>query len=236
MGKDLRVDRSAMTFSIAGHCARTGMLGIAITTSSICVASRCPWARAGVGAVSTQNITDPGLGIRGLDLMAKGGVAGETLARLLEGYPFADYRQVTIVDAQGRTAHHSGAKTLGTNAVAEMPHCVAAGNLLGNRDVPLAMVRSFAANPASHLAERLLQALEVGVAAGGEMGPVKSAGLLVVDRQPWPLVDLRVDWHDLAPVGALRGLWEAYRPQMNDYLTRALDPAAAPNYGVPGDP
>jgi uncharacterized Ntn-hydrolase superfamily protein len=224
-----------MTFSIAGHCARTGMVGVAVTTSSICVASRCPWARAGVGAVSTQNITDPGLGIQALDLMAEGHAAAEALKRLLDGYPHAAYRQVTIVDAQGRTAHHSGAKTLGTNAVAEMPHCVAAGNLLSNADVPAAMTRNFAANPGLHLAERLLQALEVGVAAGGEKGPVKSAGLLVVDRQPWPLVDLRIDWHDLAPVGGLRALWDAYRPQMNDYLTRALDPAVAPAFGVPGD-
>ena len=50
-----------MTFSIAGYCERTGMFGVAITTSSISVGSRCPHARAGVGAVATQNITDPNL-------------------------------------------------------------------------------------------------------------------------------------------------------------------------------
>jgi uncharacterized Ntn-hydrolase superfamily protein len=225
-----------MTFSIAGHCERTGMVGVAITTSSICVASRCPWARAGVGAVSTQNITDPGLGLRGLDLIAQGHDAPQAMNLLLAGYPHAAYRQLAMVDRNGRTAHYSGAKTLGTNATAEMPHCVAAGNLLSTTDVPTAMVRNFAINGHLHLAERLLQALEVGVAAGGEVGPVKSAGLLVVDRQPWPLVDLRIDWNEVAPVSALRGLWESYRPQMNDYLTRALDPAAAPTFHVPGDP
>ena len=46
-----------MTFSVAGFCKRTGMVGVSITSSSICVASRCPWVRTGVGAASTQNIT-----------------------------------------------------------------------------------------------------------------------------------------------------------------------------------
>ena len=73
-------------------------------------------------------------------------------------------------------------------------------------------------------------------AAGGEMGPVKSAGLLVVDKQMWPLVDLRVDWSDEGPVAGLRELWRLYEPQMKDYVTRALDPHSAPTYGVPGDP
>ena len=79
-------------------------------------------------------------------------------------------------------------------------------------------------------------ALESGIVAGGEKGPVKSAGLLVVDKQIWPLVDLRVDWSEDDPVAGLRDLWERYQPQMRDYVTRALDPRSAPAYGVPGDP
>ena len=64
---------------------------------------------------------------------------------------------------------------------------------------------------------------------------MRSAGLYVVDRQAWPIADLRVDWHD-QPIAALRELWTLYAPQMADYLTRALDPTAAPSYGVPGNP
>jgi uncharacterized Ntn-hydrolase superfamily protein len=71
--------------------------------------------------------------------------------------------------------------------------------------------------------------------AGGEAGDERSAGIVVVDRQVWPICDLRVDWHD-DPIAELRRVWEVYRPQMRDYLTRALDPSAAPSYGVPGDP
>ncbi len=103
-------------------------------------------------------------------------------------------------------------------------------------DVPGAMAREFAKDPSLHLAERLLRGLEAGLVAGGEMGPVKSAGLLVVHEQIWPLVDLRVDWSDEGPIPALRNLWSLYEPQMKDYVTRALDPRSAPAYGVPGDP
>ena len=225
-----------MTFSLIGRCAETGMLGVAITTSSICVASRCPWARAGAGAVSTQNVTDPTIGPRVLDLLAGGKSAAEALQAVLAASQYAEYRQVTVIDREGRTAHHSGAKTLGTNAAAEGKDCLAAGNLLSNTDVPKAMVASFTRHADLHLAERLLRGLEGGIVAGGEKGPVKSAGLLVVDKHIWPLADLRVDWSEDDPVAGLRDLWERYQPQMKDYVTRALDPRSAPAYGVPGDP
>jgi uncharacterized Ntn-hydrolase superfamily protein len=224
-----------MTFSILGRCAASGMFGVAITTSSIAVASRCPWARAGVGAVSTQNVTDPRLGPAILDLLEEGLAAPEALERAMAGHAHRAHRQLSVVDAAGRCAHYSGAKTLGTHAAAEGRDCVAAGNLLSDTGVPAAMTARFEADPDAHLAERLLGGLEAGLAAGGEMGPVKSAGLLVAHDLPWPLVDLRVDWDDDDPVAALRALWRAYAPQMDDYVTRALDPDAAPTYGVPGD-
>jgi uncharacterized Ntn-hydrolase superfamily protein len=86
-----------------------------------------------------------------------------------------------------------------------------------------------------HFAARLLQALRAGVEAGGESGPIHSAGLLVVRDVSWPIVDLRVDWADDDPVAELTALWERYEPQVEDYVRRALDPAAAPSFGVPGD-
>jgi len=225
-----------MTFSIAGRCSRTGMFGIAISTSSIAVAARCPWARAGVGAVSTQNVTDPRLGPKGLDLLEQGLSAPDAMKQLMAHAPHKEYRQVTMIDAQGRTALWSGANVLGTHGVAEGKDCVAAGNLLQNAGVPRAMVKAFESETEITLPERLLIALEEAVVAGGEQGPVHSAALLVVEKQPWALVDLRVDWADENPIGGVRKLWDAYRPQMQDYVTRALNPSAAPSYGVPGDP
>jgi uncharacterized Ntn-hydrolase superfamily protein len=225
-----------MTFSIAGRCARTGMLGVAITTSSIAVSARCPWVRAGVGACSTQNVTDPRLGPKALDLVQQGLAAPDALAQLIAHAPNKEYRQVILVDAAGRTAHWTGEKALGTRGVAEAKDCVSGGNLLKHPNVPQAIVDSFAANSEAALPERLIGALEAGLASGGEMGPVHSAGVIVVHEQVWPLVDLRVDWADDNPIAGLRKLWEAYRTQMDDYVTRALHPEAAPRYGVPGDP
>ena len=225
-----------MTFSIAGRCGRTGMFGVAITTSSISVGSRCPHARAGVGAVATQNVTDPHLATLVLDLMESGIPAAEALEAVTKDREHIDYRQLTAIDTQSRTAHFTGAHILGTNAVSEGPDCVAAGNLLSSTAVAKAINDGFQADPSAHLADRLLSGIESGVAAGGEEGPVHSAALYVVDKMPFALVDLRVDWDDTDPIARLRGLWQAYEPQMLDYLNRAINPSAAPSYGVAGDP
>jgi len=224
-----------MTFSIVGRCRRSGMLGVAVTTSSISVGARCPFVRAGVGAVATQNITDPALGPAVLDRMQAGMEAADAVGEALNNDPNRAYRQVTAVDRHGATAWHSGGGILGLHNQSAAADCVAAGNLLADEAVTEAVAEEFDRRR-EHLAERLLAAIEAGLRAGGEQGDVHSAALLVADRHPFPLVDLRVDWHDRDPVGALRDLWHAYRPQMDAYLTRALDPANAPAYGVPGDP
>ena len=223
-----------MTFSITGVCHDSGMAGIAITTSSICVGSRCPWVQAGAGAVSTQNITDPTIGNEVLDLLANGSSASDALDNVMDQRPNAKYRQVAVVDMSGRTAHFSGQEVLGIHAVSEGHHCVGAGNILSNVGVTQAMCAVFEKSTGLHLAERLLRALEAGVSAGGEKGPTHSAALLVAHEQSWPLVDLRVDWAE-QPVDDLRRCWERYEPEMMAYLTRALNPGAAPTYGVPGD-
>ena len=77
-------------------------------------------------------------------------------------------------------------------------------------------------------------ALEAGLAAGGEAGPVHSAGLKIADRLSWPLADLRIDWAE-DPIGMLRAAWDEFAPQMGAYVQRAEDPTKAPSYGVPGD-
>ncbi len=224
-----------MTFSVSGYCSETGMVGTAVTTSSIAVGSRCPWARAGVGAVSTQNVTLPSLGPEILDLLEDGMDPEAALNKALKKNGFSEYRQVTVVDTHGRQAHFSGDRTLGTHAVATGRDCVAAGNLLTSTKVVDAIVDRFEALPGDDLPTRLVESLRAGIAAGGEEGPVHSAALLVYGELLWPLVDLRVDWDDEDPVARLQYLWNAYQPQMNDYITRALNPPAAPSYGVPGD-
>jgi uncharacterized Ntn-hydrolase superfamily protein len=217
-----------MTFSIVGRCARTGMLGMGIATSSIAVTGRCVWVRGRIGAVATQMTTDPALGTRVLDLMVGGLAADQAVAQAAAETSHRDYRQLTAVDRHGRTGHYTGSKALGVPSVAPGRHCVAAGNILANPDVPSAMTRLFEAETGIHLAERLLRALEAGLVEGGESGPIHSAGLIVAHEQAWPIVNLRIDWADEAPLSQLRVLWQAYEPQMNDYIARALDPAHAP--------
>ena len=90
-----------MTFSICGRCATSGMLGVAITTSSICVGSRCPWVRAGVGAVSTQNVTLPSIGATVLDAMEQGADSKTAMDKTLCGQAFSEYRQVIAIDSTG---------------------------------------------------------------------------------------------------------------------------------------
>jgi len=223
-----------MTFSLVARCPDTGMFGVVVSSSSVCVASRCAWARAGVGAATSQNVTDPRLAKLGLDLLQQGHGAASAMAQMVAASHFAEYRQLSIVDADGVVAHHSGAKTLGCHASATGAGCVAAGNILKSERVPEAMVAAFLPTHGVHMGERMLRALEAGLAAGGEEGPVRSAGMLVVDRWTWPIVDLRVDWHE-EPIAELRRIWQVYQPQMADYLIRALNPPAAPSYSVPGD-
>jgi uncharacterized Ntn-hydrolase superfamily protein len=174
-------------------------------------------------------LTDPRLGPKGLDLLAGGLSAPEVIRRLVAENKHAAYRQLAAVDREGKTSHYSGDKTLGTYAGAEGDQCVAIGNLLADPEIPREMVIAFSENSGRHLADRLLQALEIGLELGGEISPVKSAGLLVVHDQPWALADLRVDWHE-NPVLVLQDLWKRYEPQIKNFRLWALNPDQAPPF------
>lgn len=223
-----------MTFSLVARCAETGMFGIAISSSSPAVAARCAYTRAGVGAVASQNITDPTLGPKALNLMADGLSAAEAVARVKAEGKFLEYRQVVAIDAMGQSAIHSGPNSLGiwTDAAGRDVH--AAGNLLANPDVPAALVAGFE-SATGHLGDRLIAAMRAGLAAGGEAGPVHSAGIQLCDTVPWPVADLRCDWTEDCPIEAIATAWQVYKPQLDAYVQRALDPREAPSYGVPGD-
>jgi uncharacterized Ntn-hydrolase superfamily protein len=223
-----------MTISIAARCERTGAFGVAISSSSPAVGSRCPNVRAGVGAVSSQNVTDPSLGPALLDALESGLGAHEALAEVSSVATHPEFRQLTVVDNTGESAVYSGARSLGINAEVTAKNVAAAGNMLANSDVIQAMVNSFNATSDNELADRLIQALEAGVKAGGEAGPVHSAAVIVATEVSWPTTNLRIDW-DENPISKLRDLYKVWAPQSQDYLTRALNPNSAPSYGVPGD-
>lgn len=220
-----------MTFSIAARCARTGQFGASVTTSNIAVGTRCPFARRKVGVVLTQHRTDPRLGPRGLDLLASGCTAQETVDGLVGSTVDIGWRQLAVVDAAGRTASYSGKHIVSIKNEVHGKDCVAIGNILKNEQVPAAMVAAFEKDPAAPLAERLVRALEAGLVAGGERGPnpLRSAGVLVVHEETFPLVDLRVDAAD-EPIAALRRLWEEYVPWVDEFVDRAVRPEKAKGF------
>ena len=223
-----------MTFSVVARCVETGMFGVAVSSSSPAVAARCAYARAGVGAVASQNITDPRLGTRTLDLLAHGASAPEAVDIIKRTSDHMAFRQVLAVDKTGHAAIHSGENALGIWSAQSGANVACGGNLLANDGVPAAMVDAFLASTGP-LGDRLVDTMLAGLAAGGEAGPVHSAGMRLVDKVDWPVADLRVDWSDDCPIAGLADLWARYKPQLEDYVTRALNPGAAPSYGVPGD-
>lgn len=223
-----------MTFSLVARCARTGMFGVAIASSSPAVAARCAYARAGVGAVSSQNVTDPTLGPLALDLMENGMSASEAIEQVRRTGKFIEYRQVLVVDEAGETAIHSGPKSLGIWTQAQGHNVASGGNMLANDGVPQAIVDEFLTT-SGHLGDGLIAAMRAGLTAGGEAGPIHSAGLLMVDRVSWPVAELRCDWTEECPIENIATAWNIYKPQLEAYIQRALDPREAPSYGVPGD-
>ncbi|WP_249975548.1 DUF1028 domain-containing protein [Vreelandella olivaria] len=222
-----------MTFSIAAVCKQTGETGCAVSSSSICVTSRCAFVGPG-GAVLTQNVTNPALGIKAIKLLSDGVASQLVIDTLLQEEHYPQWRQLLVVDSRGRSAIFDGEKALGIVGRAQGDGCVAAGNLLADSRVPEAMVEAFE-NAEGLLADRLMLAMQAGVVAGGEAGPVFSAGLRVARPSiVWPIIDLRVDWHE-SPIDTLRDNWLRYAPQLEDYVMRAANPDAAPSYGVPGE-
>jgi uncharacterized Ntn-hydrolase superfamily protein len=229
-----------MTFSLLGRCERTGRFGIVCTSSSPAVPARCCYVAADVGVATTQNVTDPRLGPALLDRLREGMDAAAAIEAVAAAAPHVEYRQLAVVDAAGRAAAYSGTESLGINGDRLGAGCLAAGNLLASAAVLDVAVASFeGGDHEAELEERLLLGLEAGMEVGGEAGPVHSAGLLAsgVGEVTWPITNLRVDFDpDGAPAAELRRLWSVWGPQRDDYVTRALEPAGAPAYGVPGDP
>ena len=223
-----------MTFSLVARCAETGMFGVGVASSSPAVAARCAYTRAGVGAVASQNVTDPTLGPLTLDLMAKGMSSSDAIAEIKATKEHLEYRQVLAIDPNGNTAIHSGSNSLGIWTQAEGRDVVAAGNLLANTDVPAAIVAGFE-NTSGHIGDRLIAAMQTGLDAGGEAGPIHSAGMQICDKVSWPVSDLRCDWTEDCPIASIANAWDVYKPQLEAYIERALNPQGAPSYGVPGD-
>jgi uncharacterized Ntn-hydrolase superfamily protein len=218
-----------MTFSLMGRCLDSRQLGVAVTTSDLAVGARVPFAVAGVGVAVTQHRTDPRLGPALLEALRHGVDVDVAVRVVVEGHEHRAWRQLGLLDSSGRAASHTGALAWPVAGAVTGTDCLAIGNMLVVHDVLAAMVDAFMAGATRDqpLAARLLAGLQAGQLAGGEGPGLRSAALLVVERESFPLVDLRVD-DAPDPLTALESLWRAYEPCMRDFVVRALDPDRAP--------
>ena len=217
------------TFSIIGRCSRTGMLGVAITTSDLAVGSRCPYVMPGVGAVSTQAFTDPRLGPKALDLLGDGLSAVEAIQRIEAEDHYIERRQLGIVTSKSDSAARTGEMNKPWAGHIARQNFVAMGNGLAGEGVVRAMAETFEQSDSENLEVRLLRAIEAGKLTGGEaedMTPYHSAALLVYANQSFPRIDLRVDEHTEA-LGDLRRIFDLYRPNIDFFALRPTDPEAA---------
>ena len=188
------------TFSIAAFDPETDSLGVAVQSKFLAVGSVVPWARAGIGAVATQAMANFNYGPRGLDLMAEGRTAEETLEALTSADEGRDHRQLGVVDARGRAATYTGSECFDWAGGVTGEYYAAQGNILVGRETVDAMAKAYEGTEGD-LAARLLAALDAGQEAGGDSRGRQSAALLVVregggyggdnDR----VIDLRVDEH-----------------------------------------
>ena len=199
-----------MTYSIVARDEVTGDLGVAVQTCMFAAGSIVPWARAGIGAVATQAVSEVAYGPRCLDQLTRGTSAGEALAVAEAADPMAALRQVGVVSSDGSVAVNTG-----DLCIDHAGHIVGDGfavqaNMMSTPEVWPAMASAFAGS-SGPLASRLLAALTAGEAAGGDARGRMSAALLVVAGEPpsqlggGTLVDLRVDRSD-DPLGDLSSL------------------------------
>jgi uncharacterized Ntn-hydrolase superfamily protein len=174
----------------------------------------------------TQHRTDPRLGPRALELLRSGCTPQEAVDAVAASTPHHAWRQVAVLDATGVHAAFSGAGVTPGVAALGGEDSLAVGNMLTGDGVAPAMVEAFLDNRDAPLAERLVRGLLAGEDAGGETGRLRSAALLVVEQESFPLVDLRID-DDERPLHALAALWATYEPWTRDFVRRALDPDGA---------
>ncbi len=206
------VARRLATFSIVGRCDRTGQLGVAVSTADVAAGRLVTWARAGVGAVATQSWPSLYLAIDALRLMEHGASAGEALEAVLREDPGRSVRQVGVVDNHGGSASFSGEDCTAWYGEVSGRDFAAQGNMLIRGETVSAMADSFLSTAGSDLdlAERLMRALEAGQTGGGDKRGRQCAALLVVDREEYPLWDIRVDEHP-QPVAELRRVYHVAR-------------------------
>lgn len=213
-----------MTWSIVARDPATGAFAVAVTTCNLAVGASCPFLRTGVGAVSTQSMSNRYLGPAVLDAMARGLPAQLALESALAGDEGRGLRQIHAVDAQGRAAAFTGANCVEWCGSVTGEGFSVAGNMLSGEAVVTATAEVFVQRTDLPLAERLMAALHAGQAAGGDRRGKQSAALMLTTTEDFPDINLRVDDHaePLIELSRLLALWRVQaEPSLHTRPSRA---------------
>lgn len=218
-----------MTWSIVAHDPASGAFGVAVATCAFAVGASCPFVRSGVGAVSTQSMTNRYLGPAILDALEAGLSPVEAIERALTPDEGRHLRQVHCVDAQGRTAYWTGRNCVEWCGEATAPHVSVAGNMLAGADVVAATLRTYEASTGLDLAGRFMAARAAGEAAGGDRRGKQSAAMLVTTTEDFPDLNLRVDDHadPLGELARLLGIWRQTYPPRRGWAPSKANPSGA---------
>lgn len=209
-------DPLAHTFSIVARDANTGEMAVAVQSHWFSVGTGVSWGEAGVGVVATQSFTNKSFGIRGLELLKQGKSPQEALDILLSDDEGRDFRQVAILDQQGRVATHTGKSCIDFAGHSNGKNFSVQANMMLNDKVVPSMEKAWNENSKLPLAERMVAVLQAAQNAGGDIRGKQSAALLIVapkaTAEPWNdrLLDLRVDDSE-NPIKELDRLLNVYR-------------------------
>ena len=206
-----------MTWSIVAR-GPAGEFGIAIASRFFAVGMLCAHARSGVGAVATQALVNPHFGPGGLDLLSKGVSPQETVKKLTEADQGRDHRQLHMIDAQGRTAAHTGSACIDWCGHLAGEGYSVAGNMLAGPEVLQSTSDKFKSTKHLSFAERLLEALHAGEAAGGDKRGKQAAALRVHTTEDYAFLDIRVDDH-ADPIAELKRLYRVSLQRFQPFST-----------------
>jgi uncharacterized Ntn-hydrolase superfamily protein len=190
-----RGDYHRMTWSIVAHDPNSDAFAVAVATKAFAVGAVCPFVRAGVGAVSTQSMTNRYLGPAILDAMARGLGPAAAIEGSLAGDEGRGIRQVHAVDRLGRTAAWTGDNCVEWCGSVSAGGISVAGNMLAGEPTVTATLAALKANQQLPMPDRLMTAMLAGEAAGGDRRGKQSAALVMVTTEDFPDLDLRVDDH-----------------------------------------
>jgi uncharacterized Ntn-hydrolase superfamily protein len=223
-----------MTWSIVAHEPGTGAFAVAVTTCAFAVGASCPYVRSGVGAVSTQSLTNRYLGPAVLDGMERGLAPAEAIEVALGPDEGRHLRQVHAVDRLGRTAAWTGRHCVTWCGERAGEHLSVAGNMLAGPEVVAATFDRFQAERDRSLPERLMAALDAGQAAGGDRRGRQSAAMLLTTTEDFPDLDIRVDDHadPLAELRRLLALWRKLWPGRKAWTPSKANPSGCTDLDV----